>query len=446
MVAEITVGAEVLVTGLPLRIEDELIAANTFANPEYGRRERLGLRIADTPRNIELWKATNAGLVVPRGTLPIIIRLCRDHGIDFEIEDQTVHPSLDVALSPGELYPYQQRALDELLRFSTGMLEAPTGSGKTNILLSAIPRLNTTTLIIVHTVELFKQTRERCRQWLGIEPGALGAGKWELKPISVAMVQTLARRDVDAIADYFGAILVDECHHSPARTWARLLNRLPARYKFGFTATAFRKDGLGRLMFRTIGNITAKVSKAEVEAAGKMIVPEIETVQTDFYFDLENTSEWTKMIGALVRDDARNELIVDEIRARLTSGTRALILSDRIAHVDTLAELLSDLDPVVLTGELSKSERETAMVAVRAGAGLTIATTSLLGEGVDVPGWGMLFLVTPIAGGPRTLQAVGRVSRAAPGKDRAVVVDFVDRRVPALVGAHRARERMYARG
>ena len=57
----------------------------------------------------------------------------------------------------------------------------------------------------------------------------------------------------------------------------------------------------------------------------------------------------------------------------------------------------------------------------------------------------LVFLATPIAGGPRTLQAVGRVSRAAPGKNKATVVDFVDRRVPALVGAHRARQRMYAR-
>ena len=60
-----------------------------------------------------------------------------------------------------------------------------------------------------------------------------------------------------------------------------------------------------------------------------------------------------------------------------------------------------------------------------------------------MPGWDLLFLATPMAGGPRTLQAVGRVSRAAPGKVRATVVDFVDIRVPALVAAHRQRVRLY---
>ena len=74
------------------------------------------------------------------------------------------------------------------------------------------------------------------------------------------------------------------------------------------------------------------------------------------------------------------------------------------------------------------------------------ATSSLLGEGIDVPGWDLLLMASPMAGEPRTLQAIGRVSRAAPGKEKATVVDFVDRRVPALVGAHPARQLMYARG
>jgi superfamily II DNA or RNA helicase len=83
------------------------------------------------------------------------------------------------------------------------------------------------------------------------------------------------------------------------------------------------------------------------------------------------------------------------------------------------------------------------MEKVRAGAQLTIATTHLLGEGVDVPGWNLLFLASPIAGGPRTLQAAGRIARPAPGKDRAVLVDFLDEQVPMLRGAFWSRQRLY---
>ena len=66
------------------------------------------------------------------------------------------------------------------------------------------------------------------------------------------------------------------------------------------------------------------------------------------------------------------------------------------------------------------------MEKVRAGTKLTIATIGLVGEGVDVPGWDLLYLVTPIAGGSRTVQAIGRVARAREGKSAASVIDFVD--------------------
>ncbi|GAI79898.1 unnamed protein product, partial [marine sediment metagenome] len=40
----------------------------------------------------------------------------------------------------------------------------------------------------------------------------------------------------------FDTILVDEAHHSPARTWAKLLDSFPNAKKILFTATPFRKD------------------------------------------------------------------------------------------------------------------------------------------------------------------------------------------------------------
>lgn len=128
----------------------------------------------------------------------------------------------------------------------------------------------------------------------------------------------------------------------------------------------------------------------------------------------------------------------------MKGGSQALILTDRIEHANRLSQILQDLSPVLLTGELSKQERAQGMDAVRAGAQLTIATTHLLGEGIDVPGWNLLFLVCPISGGPKTLQAAGRVTRPAPGKDKAVVVDFVDSRISILRAAFRKRQELYA--
>jgi superfamily II DNA or RNA helicase len=158
---------------------------------------------------------------------------------------------------------------------------------------------------------------------------------------------------------------------------------------------------------------------------------------------MTDSAEWGAMLTNLIADRGRNALIEREVRSRMPGS--ALILTDRIEHAEILARQLADLSPVLLVGSMSKSERAQAMLRVRHGAALTIATVHLLGEGVDVPGWDLLFLVSPIAGGPRTLQAVGRVARPAPGKSRALVVDFVDSHVPFLANAARSRQRLYHR-
>jgi superfamily II DNA or RNA helicase len=446
VVVRITVGAEVLVSGLPGEAVDEVISACTFPNPAFTRRERLGLWTGSTPPLIEAWNVTPAGLVVSRGAFALVARVCRQHGLSYDITDDTICPPLGLDLTPrGTLFDYQERALVELLGRRNGFFDGPTGSGKTQVALSAIPRLNTPTLLLTHTRGLLDQTAQRCRDWLGVNPGIIGASKWNVQPITIGMVQTLARRGCGDIANCFGAVLIDEAHHSPARTWTAVVNALPARFKYGFTATPSRKDGLHDLMWLTVGPINAKVNSADVVAAGKIIVPTVESVGTGFSFDLQGPADWTRMLSALARDRERNQLIAVELCKRLRPRTRALILTDRVEHVHLLVELLAEHRPVRLTGELTQSERKDAMADVRGGAQLTIATASLLGEGVDVPDWNLLVLASPFAGGTRTVQAVGRVCRAAPGKSGATVVDLVDCRVPALVAAHRQRESVLGR-
>ncbi|MGE3959940.1 MAG: DEAD/DEAH box helicase [Vicinamibacterales bacterium] len=437
-------GAELTAGNLPADIERRLVALNTFPNPDHRRKERLNLWTGGTDEYIRLARRSPAGLVVPVGNFPRVLELLYDEGIDYELIDDRVSPDLGILPTPtGELYDYQAEAVADLIRSPTGLLEAPTGSGKTNMLLSVPARLETPSLVLVHTRPLLEQTCERCRSWLGIEPGIIAGKASTIQPITVAMVQTLARRDLADIAPRIGAVLVDEVHHAPARTWASVVNRLPARYKYGFTATAWRKDGLDALMVRMFGGITARVDAAVVRLAGRTVPPTISPVRTSFSFALTSPTDWTALLRALVADEARNAVIVAEIRRRLESGARALVLSGRVEHVDALAGHLADLSPVVLTGGLSKADRARAMAQVRTGAALTLATTELMGEGVDVPGWDLLFLTTPISGGPRTLQAIGRVTRSAPGKRSATVVDFVDDRVPLLANAFRQRERVY---
>jgi superfamily II DNA or RNA helicase len=444
----VTISARLTVHGLPPELTAWCLDENTFQNPMYYMLRAMHRPTRRVPRQYELARVTAAGdLTAPRGWKRELLHELHKRCVPFTVEDNTVCPSVGKhRASRVALCDYQQRAINRMIAQRYGVLQAPTGSGKTNVMLGLIDRLQTPVLILTHTHNIFDQTCKRISAELGIQPGRIIGTQFELRDVSVAMIQTLSRRDMEGlgITKHFGAVLADEIHHGAAFQWAKILNRLPARYRLGFTATAWRKDKLEFIIWRVVGRIIEKVTRAEAEAAGRIVWPERIEVPTAYtYGDEEGTGPWTAMLTDLTKNEERNRLVITTVRERLRADSKALVLTDRVWHAKALAALLFDLDPVLLTGSCDDLQQHSAMRRIRAGARLTVATVGMLGEGVDVPGWDMLFLATPFAGGPRTLQAIGRVTRPAPGKQRAQVFDFVDEQVDMLARAAGSRERLY---
>ena len=92
-----------------------------------------------------------------------------------------------------------------------------------------------------------------------------------------------------------------------------------------------------------------------------------------------------------------------------------------------------------------KKERRTELLgAARAGTVPVLVATTLADEGLDLPALSRVFLAYPGRARGRTLQRLGRLMRTHPGKEDAVLYDFVDRQVPVLRRHHVERTRLYA--
>jgi superfamily II DNA or RNA helicase len=166
--------------------------------------------------------------------------------------------------------------------------------------------------------------------------------------------------------------------------------------------------------------------------------------ETDFRYHDENlsTSELTAAAHrALVADQARNAQIVTDLTAALRRGRNCLVLTRRIAHVETLTSMLaaSGHQALVMQGGMSAGDRKAAvhrLAETKAGDGvLVIGTTPFIGEGFDAPALDTLFLAAPISFDGLLVQCAGRVVRAAPGKDLAEVHDYHDRATPILAAS-----------
>jgi superfamily II DNA or RNA helicase len=145
----------------------------------------------------------------------------------------------------------------------------PTGSGKTKTALGAIARLRTPTLILVGARDLADQWRGQVRETLGVEPGLVAGGSKTVKPVTIGMVQSLARMPVEergALFKQFGFLIIDEVHHAPSVLYRDIVNHCPAKYRLGLTATPDREDGLSPLLELFVGQVLSGVCRC---AAGQ---------------------------------------------------------------------------------------------------------------------------------------------------------------------------------
>ena len=97
--------------------------------------------------------------------------------------------------------------------------------------------------------------------------GQIGDHKFSIgESITVALIQTLARmKDLHKLSDAFGTIIVDECHHIPAKSFREAIVHFNTYYLYGLTATPDRKTNDQKLIFVYIGNILIQVKQTNTK-------------------------------------------------------------------------------------------------------------------------------------------------------------------------------------
>ena len=425
-----------------------LRAELTIDNPRYQDAKRFGRWIGKKLKpQLFFFREENGRFCFPRGFGNRAVRLCRRQtGVSPQLVDERrLLPPIDLTFR-GTLRPYQETAVTAVLAHSFGVLEASTGSGKTVMALAVIARRQQPTLVLVHTRELMQQWRQRIRQFLGIDAGQAGDGRIDLQPVTVAIVNT-ARKHLDTLVPRFGHLVVDECHRVPASLFTEVVAAFDCHSMLGLSATAFRReDGMTRLIHISMGDRVHAVDGRMLEASGAVVRPELEQRPTGFVRDFQG--EYPRLIKALAEDSRRNRQIAADVASLVRQGHQGtvLVVSDRVAHCQALADLLTadGVAAAVLTGQSGPDQRLQVVEAVQAGrVPVLVATLQLIGEGFDCPGLSTLVLATPIRFEGRLLQVVGRIMRPAEGK-KALVIDYVDVGIPVLRRSAAARREVFA--
>ncbi|GKT07780.1 DEAD/DEAH box helicase [Desulforhabdus sp. TSK] len=370
------------ISGFQEDVLEKVKSRFTFENPAYEQAVKHGRWAGNISELLSFCNIEGRALSIPRGATRAVVEILKRHGVPFQIDDQRRElPLVDFSFA-GQLRPYQESAVRAMLQREFGVLCAPTGSGKTTMALSIIAERKQPALIIVHTRELAEQWIDRIERFLGIpreEVGMIGGGRRTVgRRISVGMVQSLVKC-ADLFAPLVGHLVVDECHHSPSRTFTEVVSAFDARYMLGLSATPYRRDGLGRLIWWHLGDNVHEVDQASLFGGGHILKPEVITRGTGYRGgEHDPAEEWSRFVGELPEDNDRNRLICGDIAEEYRAGATCLVLSDGVEHCRRVQRMLAcrKIDAVLLNGQLSRKARSEVMKGILEGRERAILATS----------------------------------------------------------------------
>lgn len=439
--------------GLPDSLLDQISRLAAFENPEFHRAQAMRLPTWDKPRVIACAQEFDDHLALPRGCLDDLREVIEGYGCELKVTDERTAGSLLLARFSGTLRPEQRKAAKVVLGHDEGVLSAGTAFGKTVVAANVIATRGVSTLVLVHRRELMEQWRERLSVFLDRPSGSIGAiggGKRKLTgAIDVAVLQSLVRKGaVDPIVAEYGQVIIDECHHVSAFSFEAVLRQVRARYVLGLTATPIRKDGHHPIITMQCGPVRFKTDLKR-QAAARPFEHIVRPRETGFGVVALAAHGIQEVYRLLADDEVRNAMIVEDVVAAAATGRSALVLTERTAHRDLLANLLMERTPHVFAlasgiGVRKRAELAERMAAVPQGEpSVLVATGRLVGEGFDDARLDTLFLAMPISWRGTLQQYAGRLHRLHTEKREVIIYDYVDPIVPMLARMWEKRLRGY---
>lgn len=332
----------------------------------------------------------------------------------YEIVDKRVLVPLEFPKFKYDLRDSQQKVYEDVAE--NCIINASVSWGKTFTAIAIAAKLGQKTLVVTHNVGIRNQWVKEIEKTLGFTPGIIGSGKFNTStPIVVGNTQTLFK-NVQSINKDFGTLIIDEMHHTPSRTFSKVIDSSYARYKIGLSGTVKRKDGRHVVFRDYFGNIMYKPPKENY------MKPVVHIIRTGIRFPGNPGMPWAVRINELVAKDEYRHLVSAVAASYAAKGHKVLLVSDRVHFLNMCQEFIGPT-AMLVTGSTSEEERDQLEKRLKTNS-VICGTQSIFSEGISINPLSCLILGTPVHNEPLLEQLIGRIVRVYPDKLTPVVVDL----------------------
>lgn len=343
-------------------------------------------------------------------------------------------------------YHYQSEILEKLKierevhNSWRNLVVAATGTGKTMI--SAFDfknyrQKNPTAkfLFIAHRIEILRQSLHTFRNVLKDQNfGELfGDGYMPTQKNAIfATIQTLTNQlESFSSPDYYDYIILDEVHHSSAKTYQKVIDHFQPKILLGLTATPERMDG--KDILKDFNYRTAAEIRLPDALNHKILCPfqyfgisdSIDYSKIKWNNGRYDTQELTKVLTA---NDIRVGNIIDNLN-KYTKDIREVKAIGFCASIEHAKFMKIKFEKNGLKAEYLTSENSQDRMDIihnfKAGEINYLFVVDIFNEGIDIPEIDTVLFLRPTESLTIFLQQLGRGLRLQEGKDVLTVLDFV---------------------
>ena len=398
----------------------------------------------------------------PAYRYPVLRQMCFDRGTP--LEDRVLDPpALGGLTTDYELRGYQTEALDAWREGSDrGVIELPTGSGKTVVAIGAMAALGVPTLVVVPTIDLLEQWERELRAEFGDTTaiGRLGGGEQRIEAITVSTYDSAYLR-AEELGDRFGLLVFDEAHHLGGEGYRDIARLSAAPARLGLTATFERPDGAHEAIEELVGPVVFRLSADDLagehlaEYDIKRIEVELTPEERDTYethqktftdylaqsgIQLRSGSDYQELVKRSGSDPKAREALLAKQRARevmMNADRKTDALADILdrhredriivftAYTDLVYELAARFLIPPITNETGADERRGILSKFRRGEYSRVIAANVLDEGVDVPDANVAVVLSGSGSEREFTQRLGRVLRPTADGGRALLYEVV---------------------
>lgn len=330
-------------------------------------------------------------------------------------------------------YDYQIDIVNQILKHSRGVVQAPTSAGKTNIMMSILKSLpsNTPTLILANRTSLVEQNYQEMKKWGFDNVGRLYDKYKNPNIFTCATVQSLKK--IEKLLPHIKALVVDEIHDMMSKVPKTFYTKMKdCSVRVAVSATPFKFGGKDKSQkYFVKGHFGPIMLTDSAGEKGVLTTKELQNREIlsssncVFYYINEPQLPYEIYLDAVTKGIAESIYFhkVVSCLAKSLKG-RTLILVERLTHGDTLHHMLPGSLWVQGKDNLDTKKYVADQLSQAQGNMIGIATQQIFNTGINAKFHNLI----NAAGGKADhtiIQRMGRGLRTADDKETLNYCDFI---------------------